>query len=83
MIVVDGKSNYSAAVDLRLLVDGLEYEVSQVAGDTFYLQDGCLDLIPPGTMATLVITIDDDCFFRRVTLSTGIKRGQRKVSHYW
>jgi hypothetical protein len=82
MIVVDGRTSYSATVDIRLLVGDAEYEVSQVAGNTFFLQEPGPP-VEPGTHATLAITIDDDCFFRHITLHQGIADGQVEVTGYW
>jgi hypothetical protein len=75
------KSGYSAAVDIRLIVDDAAYDVAQVAGDVFFLRDSCE--VAPGTMAKLVVTIDDECFINHIQLRDGIAPGQRVVRGFW
>ncbi len=71
---------YSAEVEIYLLIDGRRISVAQIAGDTLILRDQ--QPIPPGTMATLVIKIDDHEEREQIFLQAGAENSKELVPFF-
>lgn len=64
----------NAAVSLRLLADGQAHRLLHVA-NTFVIAPDCT--LPPGTQATIRITVDDRVREREVVLPDGADPGKK------
>jgi len=72
---IQHKDGYSAAVESYLIIDGARYKLAKTNGETLMLHEDCVT--PPGTVATMSITVDGDTRSKQVRLPDGIGAGDR------
>lgn len=81
-MITEEKTGYSAAVGIRLLLNGEYLDVAQVSGGSeggfFVLRDR--REIAGNTRARLLITVDDECFSTAVLIPNPIPYGETVVN---
>ncbi len=73
MSAIQSENGYSAAVRLRLQVNGMMARIAQVGEGYLILRDQCE--APPQTMANVIICVDHDEIHYPVVLPEGILKG--------
>lgn len=81
-MITEETTGYSAAVGIRLLLNGESLDVAQVSGGSeggfFVLREH--REIEGNTRARLVITVDDECFVTVVLIPNHVPYGQSLVN---
>jgi hypothetical protein len=77
MILNQHYGAHSAAVDMRLIVDGTTLSITHMGGD-FLILESSID--HPPTEATIVLKIDESERRWTVRLPEGLRRGQERIS---